>query len=108
MSLTVCNLVASWLLLPLVATDTFLQGTEVVPSAVLCRLLDAVSDMVASASVFATLLIAVDRFCAITDPLHYHMLITRHKSVAMIASGWILAAMIGAMSALGDISDRPW
>ncbi|KAG7178290.1 Adenosine receptor A2a-like, partial [Homarus americanus] len=104
-SLTVCNLLASWLLLPLVIADTFLPNWE---SASLCRAIDAVSELVASASVFATLLIAVDRFCAITDPLHYHMLVTRPKSVAMIASGWIAAALIAAAAGLGDMSNRAW
>lgn len=105
-SLTVCNLLASWLLLPLVVADTFLTGWR---SESLCRGMDAVSELVASASVFATLLIAVDRFCAITDPLHYHMLVTRVKSLTMIALGWVLATIIAAAAAaLGDLSGRAW
>ncbi|XP_047475453.1 beta-3 adrenergic receptor-like isoform X1 [Penaeus chinensis] len=105
MSLTVCNLLASWLLLPLVVADTFHVGWE---SVALCRAMDAVSELVASASVFATLLIAVDRFCAITDPLHYHMLVTRPKSVAMIAGGWVLAALIAVAAGFGELSGRAW
>ncbi|KAK7068374.1 hypothetical protein SK128_024191 [Halocaridina rubra] len=85
--------------------DTYMTGWE---SETLCRGLDAVSELVASASVFATLLIAIDRFCAITDPLHYHMLVTRPKSVAMIASGWILASIIAVGGAFGDIAGRAW
>ncbi|XP_069170931.1 probable G-protein coupled receptor No18 isoform X1 [Procambarus clarkii] len=104
-SLTVCNLLASWLLLPLVVADTFLPVWE---SVSLCRAMDAVSELVASASVFATLLIAVDRFCAITDPLHYHMLVTRLKSVAMIAVGWLAATLIAVAAAFGDLSGRAW
>lgn len=105
MSLTVCNLLASWLLLPLVVADTFHVGWE---SMALCRAMDAVSELVASASVFATLLIAIDRFCAITDPLHYHMLVTRPKSVAMIAGGWVLAALIAVAAGFGELSGRAW
>lgn len=104
-SLTACNLLGSWVLLPLVTGDTFLVGWE---SPVLCRGLDAAAELVVAASVFATLLIAVDRFFAITDPLHYHMLVTRAKSVVMVASGWALAAALAATAALGDLSDRPW
>ncbi|XP_053652915.1 probable G-protein coupled receptor No18 isoform X2 [Cherax quadricarinatus] len=104
-SLTVCNLLASWLLLPLVVADTFLPVWE---SASFCRAMDAVAELVASASVFATLLIAVDRFCAITDPLHYHMLVTRHKSLSMIFLGWLLAALIAVAASLGDLSGRSW
>ncbi|KAG0721463.1 Alpha-1B adrenergic receptor [Chionoecetes opilio] len=104
-SLTACNLLGSWMLLPLVAADTFLAGYE---WPVLCRGLDAAAELVVAASVFATLLIAVDRFCAITDPLHYHMLVTRPKSVLMVAAGWALAAALAATAALGDLSDKPW
>lgn len=104
-SLTACNLLGSWVLLPLVAGDTFLTGWH---SPALCRGLDAAAELVVASSVFATLLIAVDRFFAITDPLHYHMLVTRPKSVAMVASGWALAAALAVTAALGDLSDRPW
>ncbi|XP_066972292.1 5-hydroxytryptamine receptor 5B-like isoform X1 [Macrobrachium rosenbergii] len=104
-SLTVCNLLASWLLLPLVVTDSFLTGWK---SEALCRGLDAVSELVASASVFATVLIAFDRFCAITDPLHYHMRITRLMSVAMIALGWGIPALIATAAAMEDLSGRTW
>lgn len=93
------------MLLPLVASDTFLAGWQ---SPALCRGLDAAAELVVASSVFATLLIAVDRFFAITDPLHYHMLVTRPKSVAMVASGWALAAALAVTAALGDLSDRPW
>ncbi|XP_064097375.1 5-hydroxytryptamine receptor 5B-like isoform X2 [Macrobrachium nipponense] len=104
-SLTVCNLLASWLLLPLVVTDSFLTGWK---SEAFCRGLDAVSELVASASVFATVLIAFDRFCAITDPLHYHMRITRLMSVAMIALGWGIPALIATAAAMEDLSGRTW
>lgn len=104
-SLTACNLLGSWVLLPLVVGDTFLAGWH---SPALCRCLDAAAELVVASSVFATLLIAVDRFFAITDPLHYHMLVTWPKSVAMVASGWAIAAALAVAAALGDLSDRPW
>ncbi|CAL4066440.1 unnamed protein product, partial [Meganyctiphanes norvegica] len=98
-SLTVINLLASWVLLPLVVVDAFLQASE---NPLLCTAVDVTAEFITSASIFATLMIALDRFCAITKPLHYHMMINRQKSLMMISGTWILALIIAVCAAFGN------
>lgn len=114
------NLVSSWVLLPLVVADIFLKdlvdtagrdlGTylKVHSSArILCTSFSVVADFSTAASVFSTVLIAFDRFFAITDPLHYHMLVTRWRSWVFISLGWFLAAVVAAFSGVvGDGEDK--
>ncbi|KAG7162846.1 Alpha-1A adrenergic receptor-like 2 [Homarus americanus] len=45
------------------------------------------------AAIFSVLLIAVDRYCAVTSPLHYSMTITRGRSVRLIVGVWMLALL---------------
>ncbi|CAL4072513.1 unnamed protein product, partial [Meganyctiphanes norvegica] len=97
-SLTVVNLLASWVLLPLVVGDAFLQAWE---NPLLCTAVDATAEFITSASIFATLMIAIDRFCAITKPLHYHMMINSPKSMVMISGSWILALIVAVCAAFG-------
>ncbi|CAL4169634.1 unnamed protein product [Meganyctiphanes norvegica] len=104
-SLTVLNLLSSWVMLPLVVGDTFLQAWE---SPFLCSAVNATAEFVTSASIFATLLIALDRFWAITKPLHYHMLISRRKSMLMIVCSWFLAIIIATLAVLADYRGHAW
>ncbi|CAL4100899.1 unnamed protein product [Meganyctiphanes norvegica] len=104
-SLTVVNLVASWILLPLVVVDTLLQPTE---TTFLCTTIDALTEFTTSASIFATVMIAGDRYCAVNQPLHYPMLMNRYKCGAMIAVSWILASVIAATASFSSHASRPW
>ncbi|CAL4063879.1 unnamed protein product, partial [Meganyctiphanes norvegica] len=109
-SLTVVNLVTGWIVLPLVAVDVFLPqwALNLWEATVLCRTLDVAAEFTSSLAIFATLMIAVDRFCAITNPLHYHMLVTYGKMCTMIAGTWLSAAVIAAAAAPGGNVGRPW
>ncbi|CAL4066719.1 unnamed protein product [Meganyctiphanes norvegica] len=97
-SLTVVNLLAAWVLLPLVVGDAFLQAWE---TPLLCTAVDATTEFIISASIFTTLMIALDRFCAITKPLHYQMMINHHRSMMMICGSWILALIMAVCVLFG-------
>lgn len=58
-------------------------------------------------AIFSTLLIAMDRFYAVTSPLHYSMTITRGRSQVMIllawAAGFLLSLPSGLLCVLGGV-----
>ena len=103
--MTITNLISAWLLLPLVIADGIVAG---VTSVVGCHLIDAMNTLVSSASVFAALLVAVDRFCAITDPFHYHKLINKLRSTCLIGTSWIITIAITIASTFGGTDFRSW
>lgn len=58
-----------------------------------CQASQALMALAVEAAIFSVLLIAVDRHCAVTSPLHYSMTITRGRSVRLILGVWSLAAL---------------
>ncbi|XP_066971731.1 beta-1 adrenergic receptor-like [Macrobrachium rosenbergii] len=56
-----------------------------------CQASKALMALAVEAAIFSVLLIAVDRYCAVTSPLHYSMTITRGRSVRLIVGVWTLA-----------------
>lgn len=74
------NLAACCLFLPLAAVDNVLER----PGAVLCSVGRAAAAGTCAASVLAVLLIAIDQYCAVVDPLRYHSRISRLRSAGKI------------------------
>ncbi|XP_045102145.1 beta-3 adrenergic receptor-like [Portunus trituberculatus] len=58
-----------------------------------CQVSKALMALAVEAAIFSVLLIAVDRYCAVTSPLHYSMTITRGRSVRLIVGVWTLALL---------------
>ncbi|KAK8745390.1 hypothetical protein OTU49_000165 [Cherax quadricarinatus] len=58
-----------------------------------CQVSKALMALAVEAAIFSVLLIAVDRYCAVTSPLHYSMTITRGRSVRLILGVWMLALL---------------
>lgn len=57
-------------------------------------------DLVVALSVLAVLLVVMDTFIAVTDPLHYHSRISDLKAWFLIAFCWIFGVSFGVASAL--------
>ncbi|XP_037090815.1 galanin receptor type 2-like [Pollicipes pollicipes] len=81
-SLSVTNLLSVSVLLPLVVIDT--ASPQLLHENV-CRPMDAVAMFVITSSVIATVIIAVDKFCAIEEPLRYHALMTEEARAAKVS-----------------------
>uniref|UniRef100_A0A1I8NLF0 G-protein coupled receptors family 1 profile domain-containing protein n=1 Tax=Stomoxys calcitrans TaxID=35570 RepID=A0A1I8NLF0_STOCA len=60
-------------------------------------------DMVAALGAMAVLLVVGDTWCAVTDPLRYHIRISGLKSWILIALTWSMGILFGALSALREI-----
>ncbi|CAL4086267.1 unnamed protein product [Meganyctiphanes norvegica] len=59
----------------------------------LCQAARTLLAIAVEAAIFSVLLIAVDRYCAVTSPLHYSMTITRGRSVRLIVGVWLIAML---------------
>ncbi|XP_069671577.1 beta-1 adrenergic receptor-like [Periplaneta americana] len=82
-NLVCTNLVSTCVLLPLlVLVEPLGEG---VAAGVCC------------ASVLAVLLIALDQYCAVVDPLRYHARISKARSAGLILAAWSLSCVLGAL-----------
>jgi len=95
MNLLVVNLVSTLILLPLVSMDLLVSPVSV-PGR--CLLSEAVSHMLASLSLFSTLLIAVDQYLAIIHALRYHHHMTRFRCSISLFTIWILSTLLTVIS----------
>ncbi|XP_054281018.1 probable G-protein coupled receptor No18 [Macrosteles quadrilineatus] len=88
-NLLVTNLLSCWLLLPLVLVDSMLM-----PSFhSLCAVSQGVSTGLSAASVMSVLLIAIDQYYAVIDPLHYHSHIDNTRCGFMISVSWFFSCL---------------
>ncbi|KAK2723787.1 5-hydroxytryptamine receptor 4-like [Artemia franciscana] len=55
-------------------------------------------------SVFSILLISLDRYFAVTSPLHYSMTITRKRSFFMILSAWLASTILSIPAFMGYLN----
>ncbi|KAG8263446.1 hypothetical protein J6590_033653 [Homalodisca vitripennis] len=95
-NLLATNLLSCWLLLPLVITDSMMTAA----SQVFCALSQGVSIGICAASVLSVLLIGVDQYYAVIDPLHYHSHIDTTKCAFMITFAWcfsVICATVGGL-----------
>ncbi|KAK3927161.1 Histamine H1 receptor [Frankliniella fusca] len=105
-NLLVVNVTACALLLPLLLLEsTNALGTADGPgNAVLCSISEGVAAGYCTASILGVLLIAVDQYYAVVDPLRYHSKVDGVRSAAMLAAAWLcalLAAVLGALEPRG-------
>ncbi|XP_075219013.1 5-hydroxytryptamine receptor 1B-like [Lycorma delicatula] len=89
------NLLSCWMLLPLVVAVPEFDAD----ASVFCKICRLVSTALCSASVFSVLLIGIDQYYAVTDPLHYHSRINNTRSVILISASWIVSLSIGVSGA---------
>ena len=112
MSLLLFNLVATFVLLPLILIDSLIDVTTTDDfnnyDYAVCAAGQAVTTLVTTGSISAALVIAVDQYCAVMAPLHYHRRVTKIKAWLLLAGQWILAAALSAFSLPDSAGKRFW
>lgn len=106
LSLLSFNLVATVVLLPLILMDSLIDTNLYEASPLhgatmdyaVCVAGQAVTTLVTTGSISAALVIAVDQYCAVMAPLHYHRRVTKAKAWLLLAGQWILAVAMAAFS----------
>ncbi|XP_039293031.1 beta-3 adrenergic receptor isoform X2 [Nilaparvata lugens] len=77
-------------------SSTVLAPTLISTRVSLVSLAAGVGTLVATASVFSVVAIAVDRYSAVLSPLHYAMTVTRRRSLAVIALVWSMSMALAS------------
>ncbi|CAL7950274.1 unnamed protein product [Xylocopa violacea] len=102
MNLTVSNLLVCTIMNPLLIMDTA-TGTSndtVVnaPVGSICAISESAVAIVTTSSFLSVLLIAVDQYFAVVDPLHYRARVDKLKSGILIVSIWFISVIFGILA----------
>jgi predicted membrane protein len=89
------NLVSTCVLLPLALLNAIDHPIGEGVAAAMC-----------AASVLAVLLITLDQYCAVVDPLRYHARISKARSVGLMLAAWSMATLLGVLHGAGEWSER--
>lgn len=89
------NLTSTSVLLPLALLDAVDHPAGEGVAAAMC-----------AASVLAVLLISLDQYFAVVDPLRYHSRINRARSVGLMLAAWSTACLLGVLHGAGEWSEQ--
>lgn len=113
-NLLITNLLTCWILLPLLFFDNFWRKTwghnefvacNYIP---VCAINEGIAIGLCAATVLSVLLIGIDQYFAVIDPLRYHSLINATTSVIMIAVSWTISASFGVFGSLSINEKSTW
>lgn len=132
MNLTVSNLLTCAVLNPLlmmdgpVARDTLTTSTSTpddvaspfgptstsastsASAANICAISEGATALVTTSSVLSVLLIAIDQYFAVVDPLRYRARVDKLKSAVLIVSIWLVSAAFGLVASLNPSPRSLW
>ncbi|PSN37165.1 hypothetical protein C0J52_20658 [Blattella germanica] len=86
------NLVVTCAFVPLVLIEALTEFQSI-----LYAVSEGMAAGVCSASVLAVLLIALDQYCAVVDPLRYHSRISKGRSAGLMVATWTLSCLMGVL-----------
>ncbi|OAD52485.1 Dopamine D2-like receptor [Eufriesea mexicana] len=103
MNLTVSNLLVCTIMNPLLIMDAASTSSnssiaDPQPIASVCAMSEGVVAIVTTSSVFSVLLIAVDQYFAVVDPLRYRARVDKLKSGILIISTWLISIIFGFLA----------
>jgi hypothetical protein len=67
---------------------------------------EGVAAAMCAASVLAVLLISLDQYCGVVDPLRYHARISKARSAGLMLAAWSTASFLGVLHGTGEWSER--
>ncbi|EZA60365.1 Glucose-dependent insulinotropic receptor [Ooceraea biroi] len=74
----------------------------------ICAISEGATALVTTSSVLSVLLIAIDQYFAVVDPLRYRARVDKLKSGVLIASVWLVSAVFGLIAALNPNPRSLW
>lgn len=74
----------------------------------ICAISEGATALVTTSSVFSVLLIAIDQYFAVVDPLRYRARVDKLKSAVLIVSVWLISAGFGLVAALNPSPRSLW
>lgn len=98
-NLSVCNSLNTVFVMPFMFVAMIAQ--QWVFGAVLCHATGFLMNTIFAASTLTLVVISIDRYCAVVNPLHYSMRITPQRAVFMVMSVWTVAVLSSLPPLLG-------
>lgn len=111
MNLTVSNLLTCAMLNPLLMMDgPSIAGTTLASTSAgnVCAISEGATALVTTSSVLSVLLIAVDQYYAVVDPLRYRARVDKLKSAVLIVFVWLVSAVFGLIASLNPNPRSLW
>lgn len=105
MNLTVSNLLTCAILNPLLMLDgPSSPGT----SGTTCSIAESATALVTSSSIFSVLLIAIDQYLAVVDPLRYRTRIDKLKCGILVISVWLVSFIFAVLAGFNPSPKSIW
>ncbi|KAG7205140.1 hypothetical protein KM043_005509 [Ampulex compressa] len=101
MNLTASNILTCAVLNPLLIMDTPSTSASASTSALagsICAISEGATALVTTSSVLSVLLIAMDQYFAVVDPLRYRARVDKLKSGILIVTVWLISALFGLIA----------
>ncbi|XP_012232871.1 uncharacterized protein [Linepithema humile] len=117
MNLTISNLLTCVVLNPLLMMDSPAETTMRANNAAssvsttasnVCAISEGATALVTTSSVLSVLLIAIDQYYAVVDPLRYRARVDKLKSAVLIVSVWLVSAAFSLIAALNPSPRSLW
>ncbi|XP_046739391.1 uncharacterized protein LOC124407362 [Diprion similis] len=105
MNLIASNLLTCVILTPLLMLDT--PPTDSFGSS-LCSISEGAGAFVTASSILSVLLIAIDQYFAVVDPLRYHTRIDKLKCAVLIVSVWLVSVLLALLAAFNPHPHSLW
>ncbi|XP_066603360.1 uncharacterized protein [Prorops nasuta] len=108
MNLTVSNLLTCAILSPLLMLDAPLSSYAAEGTGSICAISEGATALVTTSSVLSVLLIAIDQYFAVVDPLRYRSRIDKLKTGILILGVWVVSLSFGIVAALNPQPRSLW
>ncbi|XP_043268420.1 uncharacterized protein [Venturia canescens] len=105
MNLTVSNLLTCAILNPLLMLDGPSSSGR---SGTTCSVAEGATALVTSSSIFSVLLIAVDQYLAVVDPLRYRTRIDKLKCGILVISVWLVSLIFAILAGFNPSPQSIW
>ncbi|XP_024892342.1 uncharacterized protein LOC112467777 [Temnothorax curvispinosus] len=90
------------------STSTPTSSSAASAASNICAISEGATALVTTSSVLSVLLIAVDQYFAVVDPLRYRARVDKLKSAVLIVSIWLVSAVFGVIAALNPSPRSLW
>ncbi|XP_033195467.2 uncharacterized protein LOC117159596 [Bombus vancouverensis nearcticus] len=113
MNLTVSNLLVCAIMNPLLIMDAVSTSSnssilDSAPVLNICSMSEGAMAVVTTSSVFSVLLIAVDQYFAVMDPLRYRARVDKLKCGILILSTWMISIVFGFLAFFNSNPQSLW
>ena len=98
LNLVLSNLFFLCLMTPLTLLDQAASSLLEIP--IFCCALTLAATMASSSTLLSTMLVGMDQYLAIVDPLHYHARINKNRAKALCFGVWLVSIITSMMVVL--------